>query len=112
MKKVLSIGVLALLLAGLVGSAVRADMDGHKADCQKQWGHYPYQAKPSPTTLPYQPCPQPCLPYQGPGPAPRYYAPLPDGCYHGKPANFEDSCKCKLFEKLKSCGRNDCGPCK
>ena len=112
MKRIALAGSVALLLAGLLASAGHADISGHKADCQKQWGHYPYQAKPGATTLPYEAGPQPCLPYQGPQDAPRYYAPLPDGCYHGKPLYPQDPCKCKLFDKLKSCGRNDCGPCK
>jgi hypothetical protein len=111
MKRFLLAAPVALALTGLVASVVLGDASGHKADCQKQWGHCPWQAKPSPTLLPSTPCPQPCLPYQGPGPAPRYYAPLPDGCYHPKRECEPESCGCKLLDKLRAANRANCNGC-
>jgi hypothetical protein len=91
----------AMLLSGLASSARGADWEGYKADCQKRWGHYPFQAKPGATTLTYDvtQCQRPALPYQGPQPPERFYAPLPDGCYHGKPCCEEDKCRHKLFQR-------------
>jgi hypothetical protein len=112
MNRIVWAGLAALLSAGLVGSMALADADAHKSDCLKRWGHCSFQAKPSPTTLPFEPSCQPALPYQGPEPAGRYYAPLPGDCFRGKPVDPEDNCGCKWLQKLKSCGRNDCGPCR
>jgi hypothetical protein len=118
MKKLLAVGVVALLLTGLVGSSVLADISGHKADCQKRWGHCPFQAKPSPTTLTYDvsQCQQPALPYQGPQQPPRYDVPLPDGCYRAKPCDQDDNCKRKcnwnLFNRCEQPRRDFCAPWK